>query len=184
MLYIQRARLLDARGNPAAALDALAKAEALTDLEPLRLDVLMLRADAATRVGRDADAAAALQRASELASREQIAAAQADIALARNDVNAALGYIRAALSRSPDSVELWTVLGGAYGRSGDFAHAIDAYEHSVALKPTALACKTLAALVFEVRHDRARAVQLWEQSLELDRNQPDVQQFVQQFGLK
>src|SRR5262249_33306796 len=92
--------------------------------------------------------------------------------------------IRAALSRSPDSVELWTVLGGAYGRSGDFAHAIDAYEHSVALKPTALACKTLAALVFEVRHDRARAVQLWEQSLELDRNQPDVQQFVQQFGLK
>ena len=184
MLYIQRARLLDAQGNPAAALDALAKAEALTDLEPLRLDVLMLRADAATRVGRDADAAAALQRASELASREQIAAAQADVALARNDLNAALGYIRAALSRSPDSAELWTVLGGAYGRSGDFAHAIDAYEHSVALKPTALACKTLAALVFEVRHDRARAVQLWERSLELDRNQPDVQQFVQQFGLK
>jgi len=50
------------------------------------------------------------------------------------------------------------------------------------LKPTALACKTLAALMFEVRHDRGRAVQLWQQSLELDQNQPDVQQFLRRFG--
>ena len=182
MLYVQRARLLDARGNPAAALDALAMAESLTDVEPLRLDVLILRADAAERVGRDADAESALHRASELASADQIAAARADVALARNDARAAIGYIRAALEQSPDSAQLWTLLGGAYGRAGDLESAIGADERSVALKPSALACKTLAALLFEVRHDRRRAVELWEQSLELDRNQPDVQAFVRQFA--
>jgi predicted AlkP superfamily phosphohydrolase/phosphomutase/tetratricopeptide (TPR) repeat protein len=182
MLYVQRARLLDARGNAAGALDALATAEALTDVEPLRLDVLVLRADAATRLGRDADAAAALSRASDLATADQIAAARADVALARNDARAAVGYIRAALEQAPQSPQLWTLLGGAYGRAGDFEQAIEAYQRSVALQPTALACKTLAALIFEVRHDRSRALQLWEQSLELDRNQPDVQQFVRQFG--
>jgi predicted AlkP superfamily phosphohydrolase/phosphomutase/Tfp pilus assembly protein PilF len=182
MLYLQRARLLDARDNPSAALEALATAESLTDAEPLRLDILVLRADAAIRLGRSADAASALARASELASPDQIAAARADVALARNDTRTAVDYIRAALDRTPRSAPLWTLLGGAYGRAGDLEHAIDAYERSVALQPTALACKTLAALVFEVRHDRVRALQLWEQSLELDRNQPDVQQFVRRFG--
>ncbi len=182
MLYVQRARLLDARGQPAAALDALTTAESLTDVEPLRLDILVLRADAATRLGRGTDATSALQRASELASADQIAAARADVALTRNDAHAAIGYIRSALDTSPNSAQLWTLLGGAYGRAGDFEHAIDAYERSLAVNPTALACKTLAALMFEVRHDRVRAVQLWRQSLELDQNQPDVQQFLRQFA--
>ena len=182
MLYVQRARLLDARGNPAAAIEALATAESLTDAEPLRLEILVLRADAATRLSRGADATSALQRASELASADQIAAARADVALARNDAPAAVDYIRSALSRSPESAQLWALLGGAYGRADNLEQAIDAYERSVALKPTALACKTLAALLFEVHHDRVRAVQLWEQSLELDRNQPDVQRFIRQFG--
>jgi tetratricopeptide (TPR) repeat protein len=182
MLYVQRARLLDARGQPGAALDALTTAESLTDVEPLRLDILVLRADAATRLGRGADAASALQRASELASADQIAAARADVALSRNDAHAAIGYIRSALDTSPNSAQLWTLLGGAYGRTGDFEHAIDAYERSVALSPTALARKTLAALMFEIRHDRVRAVQLWQQSLELDQNQADVQQFLRQFA--
>jgi predicted AlkP superfamily phosphohydrolase/phosphomutase/tetratricopeptide (TPR) repeat protein len=183
MLYVQRARLLDARGDAAAALAALATAESLTDAEPLRLDILVLRADAAGRLGRDGDAAAALQRASELATPEQIAAARADVALSRNDAAAAIRYVRAAVDRAPESARLWALLGGAYGRTGDLERALDAYERSVALQPTALACKTLAALVFEVRHDRERAVRLWEQSLELDRNQPDVQQFVRRFAL-
>jgi hypothetical protein len=37
-------------------------------------------------------------------------------------------------------------------------------------------------LVFEVRHDRTRAIALWEQSLQLDKNQPDVKRFLQEFG--
>ena len=59
---------------------------------------------------------------------------------------------------------------------------MDAYERSVAFEPTALGCKTLAALVFEVRHDRTRAIALWEHSLQLDKSQPDVKQFLQEFG--
>jgi predicted AlkP superfamily phosphohydrolase/phosphomutase/tetratricopeptide (TPR) repeat protein len=182
MLYVQRARLLDARGDPTAALEALRTAESLTDAEPLRLDVLVLRADAATRLGRSREAASALERASVLASTDQIAAMRADVALARNDTAAAVGYVREALDRTPKSAPLWSLLGGTYGRAGDFEHAIDAYERSVAIQPTALACKTLASLVFEVRHDRARALQLWQQSLALDSKQPDVQQFVRRFG--
>ena len=182
MLYVQRARLLDARGDPAAALDALRAAEALTDAEPLLLDILILRADAAARLGRSADADAALRRASEIASAERIAVARADIALARNDAGTALPYLRAALDRHPESARLWTVLGAAYGRLGDLERAMDAYEHSVALEPSALACKTLAALVFEVRHDRTRAIALWRQSLQLDRNQPDVKRFLEAFS--
>jgi predicted AlkP superfamily phosphohydrolase/phosphomutase/tetratricopeptide (TPR) repeat protein len=182
MLFVQRARLLDARGDPSGALTALTTAESLTDAEPLRLDILILRADAATRLGRAADADSALARASELASADQIAAARADVALARDDARSAIAILRAALDRSPESASLWTVLGGTYGRAGDLSQAIDAYEHAIALQPTALACKTLAALVFEVRHDRTRAVHLWEQSLELDRNQTDVQGFLRRFG--
>ena len=91
-------------------------------------------------------------------------------------------YVRTALDRNPNSARLWTVLGAAYGRIGQLEHAMDAYEHSVALEPTALSCKTLAALVFEVRHDRTRAIALWEQSLQLDKNQPDVKSFLQEFG--
>jgi len=182
MLYVQRARLLDARGDPAAALEALQIAESLTDLEPLRLDVLILRADAATRLGREAEAASALQRASAIATPDQIAAARADVALARNDSHAAVEVVRAALERSPDSAGLWTLLGGAYGRAGELESAIDAYQRSVALRPNPLACKTLAALMFEVRHDRKTAVRLWEQSLELDPNQPDVKGFLSRYG--
>jgi tetratricopeptide (TPR) repeat protein len=182
MLYVQRARLLDARGDPAAALAALAAAEALTDAEPLLFDILVLRADAAARLGRSADADAALERASAIASAERIAVARADIALARNDAATALPYLRDALDRHPESARLWTVLGAAYGRLGDLERALDAYEHSVRLEPSALACKTLAALVFEVRHDRTRAIALWQQSLQLDRNQPDVQRFLQEFS--
>jgi cytochrome c-type biogenesis protein CcmH/NrfG len=57
-----------------------------------------------------------------------------------------------------------------------------AYEESVRLRPTALACKTLAALAFEERHDRPRAVALWTQSLALDPAQADVRAFLRRFG--
>jgi len=182
MLYVQRARLLNAQSDPAGSLAALNTAESLTDAEPLLLDILVLRADAATRLGRRSEADAALRRASELAPADQIAAARAEVALGRSDPQSALTYLRSAVDANPRSAALWSLLGATYGRASDFGRAIDAYERSVALAPTALACKTLAALVFEVRHDRARAVALWEQSIELDRNQPDVKHFLDRYG--
>jgi tetratricopeptide (TPR) repeat protein len=181
MLYLQRARLQNARHDPAAALASLDGAERLTDAEPMLLDILILRADAFTVLGRLTDAAAALTRAAELAPPDHVASARADVALARGDSASAIGYLRRALDRSPKAAHLWAVLGATYGEAGDYDAAIDAYQRSVAIEPTALACKTLAALLFEIRHDRARARELWEQSLELDRRQPDVQRFLSQY---
>jgi tetratricopeptide (TPR) repeat protein len=181
MLYLQRARLQNARHDPAAALASLDSAERLTDAEPMLLDILILRADAFTVLGRFTDAAAALTRAAELAPPDHVASARADVALARGDSASAIGYLRRALDRSPKAAHLWAVLGATYGEAGDYEAAIDAYQRSVAIEPTALACKTLAALLFEIRHDRARARELWEQSLALDRRQPDVQRFLSQY---
>jgi predicted AlkP superfamily phosphohydrolase/phosphomutase/tetratricopeptide (TPR) repeat protein len=82
----------------------------------------------------------------------------------------------------PGSSRLWGMLGAAYGRLEDFPRAIDAYERSVRIQPTALACKTLAALVFEIHHDRPRAVSLWKQSLALDSSQTDVRAFLERYG--
>ena len=82
----------------------------------------------------------------------------------------------------PGSSRLWGMLGAAYGRLEDYPKAIDAYERSVRIQPTALACKTLAALVFEIEHDHPRAVSLWRQSLALDSSQQDVRAFLKRYG--
>jgi predicted AlkP superfamily phosphohydrolase/phosphomutase/tetratricopeptide (TPR) repeat protein len=82
----------------------------------------------------------------------------------------------------PESARLWGMLGAAYGRLESFPQAIAAYERSIQIQPTALACKTLAALVFEIRHDQRRAVALWRQSLALDPSQTDVQAFLRRYA--
>ncbi len=92
---------------------------------------------------------------------------------------------RALLLRSveqlPRSGALWGMLGAAWGRAGRLDRAIEAYERSVALEPSALGCKTLAALVFGERRDKPRAVALWRQSLALDPEQPDVREFLKRY---
>lgn len=94
----------------------------------------------------------------------------------------AAATLRDGVARVPRSHALWGMLGAAYGRAGDLDRAIEAYERSVSIQPTALGCKTLAALLFERRRDRARAVGLWHDSLRLDPNQPDVREFLRRFG--
>lgn len=94
----------------------------------------------------------------------------------------ALAILREAVEAAPDSSVLWGMLGAAQGRAGDLDSAIESYERSISLKPTALACKTLAALLFERRKDSARAVTLWRQSLALDPNQPEVRAFLRRYA--
>jgi tetratricopeptide (TPR) repeat protein len=89
-----------------------------------------------------------------------------------------------AVSRLPRSARLWGMLGAAWGRAGQFDRAINAYERSVALEPTPLACKTLAALVLGERGNRARAVALWRQSIALDPDQPDVREFLRRSAVR
>src|SRR5262249_26860678 len=145
-------------------------------------DILVLRADALTQIGQLSEAAEVIRRAAALTTTEQLAAARASVALQRNDAVAALAGLRTAADANPRSARVWMMVGAASGRAGEDDAAIDAYERSIAIEPTALACKTLAALVFEVRRDRRRAVALWEQSLTLDRHQPDVERFLQKYG--
>jgi tetratricopeptide (TPR) repeat protein len=83
--------------------------------------------------------------------------------------------------RLPGSSALWGMLGAAWGRASDYPRAIAAYDRSIALRPTALACKTLAALVFEEQKDPVRAVALWKQSLLLDPGQRDVEAFLERY---
>jgi tetratricopeptide (TPR) repeat protein len=90
--------------------------------------------------------------------------------------------LREGVRTVPQSARLWGMLGAAFGRQARLGDAMAAYEESVRLRPTALACKTLAALVFEERHDRQRAVGLWTQSLGLDPAQEDVRAFLRRFG--
>jgi tetratricopeptide (TPR) repeat protein len=94
----------------------------------------------------------------------------------------ALAILREAVAAAPDSNVLWGMLGAALGRAGELDPAMEAYERSISLKPTALACKTLAALIFERRKDAARAIALWRQSLALDPNQPEVTAFLRRYA--
>ena len=93
-----------------------------------------------------------------------------------------IAVLRESVKAAPDSNVLWGMLGAALGRAGELDSAIEAYERSISLKPTALACKTLAALVFERRKDSVRAIALWRQSLALDPKQPDVIAFLNRYA--
>ena len=84
--------------------------------------------------------------------------------------------LQEATKRVPDSAPLWAALGGVDGGEGRYDDAIADYQRSIALHPTAGACKTLAVLVYYRKHDPAHAVALWKQSLALDPNQPDVRE--------
>ncbi len=252
-VWLLQARLADAQGRTEEALAAAGRAEALTDADGLRAEILQLEADLDLRLGRLAEAEAAVAQAATLVPEERLAPARAELALRRGDPRTAVRLMEAAVRAQPEraalrrklgeslaaagerreaevvlraaleaaqdddtresvygdlsllfqqerreeearriledgvrnlprSGALWGMLGAAYGRGGQLDRAVDAYERSVALHPTALGCKTLAALVFETRGNRARAVSLWRQSLDLDARQPDVEAFLARYA--
>jgi predicted AlkP superfamily phosphohydrolase/phosphomutase/cytochrome c-type biogenesis protein CcmH/NrfG len=254
-LYLLTARLERASGNRAAALTALDRADALTDLDEMTLEIGALRAEIRTESGDLPGAEAALRALEGSATPDQLAEPRGDLVYARHDGPTAASFYRKAIEGSPKSsrlerklgetlavmkayrdseaafaraiskaatpderesaygdlslllqreqresdvvatlrrgvaelpgsASLWALLGAAYGRLARFDESIGAYEKSVEVAPTALSCKTLAALVFERRKDRPRAVALWKQSLDLDNNQPDVRGFLRAYGDK
>jgi tetratricopeptide (TPR) repeat protein/predicted AlkP superfamily phosphohydrolase/phosphomutase len=136
--------------------------------------------------GADADAESAFRRAvAKARTDEEKESAYGDLSILfqrQKKEGRVQETLREGLAAVPKSSALWGMLGAAYGRSNELERAIAAYEQSVELAPTALATKTLAALLFEVRKDRGRAVELWKQSLSLDPDQPDVQEFLRRYG--
>jgi len=94
----------------------------------------------------------------------------------------ALRILQQATADLPQSAALWGRLGAALARASRWEEAIAANERSVALRPSAPTCNALAGLLFEKRHDRARAVALWKQSLALKPDQPDVRSLLKNYG--
>ncbi len=92
---------------------------------------------------------------------------------------ATLELLGTAIEKMPQSSSLWGMLGATYGRLGEFDRAIEAYESSWNLDPTAMAGKTLAALIFHHHGDHEGAVHWWRLSYRLDSNQPDVRAFLE-----
>jgi predicted AlkP superfamily phosphohydrolase/phosphomutase/tetratricopeptide (TPR) repeat protein len=136
--------------------------------------------------GSHREAEAAFRKAADEAkTREQREGAYGDLSLLfqkERREDRVIEVLEEATRALPESAALWGMLGAAYGRSDRLDKAIRAYERSVALGPTPLACKTLAALVFETRRDRPRAVSLWKQSLSLDPRQEDVREMLRLYG--
>ena len=99
---------------------------------------------------------------------------------AGNDAKA-LEVLQKATGQLSSSGALWGALGAAYGRVGRLDDAIAAYERSVSLAPSPLACKTLALLLLNQRGDRRRAVELWRRSLTLQPGQRDVETFLRRY---
>lgn len=178
-----RGALAFARHDGAAAERAFRQALA-ADPESSSLERQLGEAIAA--VGRSDEAEAAFRRAiAKARSPEEKESAWGDLSVLFQKTSRdprALATLREAVRAVPDSSALWAMLGAALGRSGDLGAALSSYERSIALRPTALACKTLAALYFEVRKDRTRALKLWNESLALDPDQPEVREFVRRYG--
>jgi len=178
-----RAELALRRGDPRQAVALLQPA---AQAAPNDAVVLRKLGQALAADGDPAGAEAALRRAIETASDDETReGAYGDLSLLfqqERREDPARRTLEEAVRRLPRSAALWGMLGAARGRAGQLDAALRAYERSVALQPTPLGCKTLAALVFERRHDRRRAVRLWQQSLALDPQQPDVAAFLEKYG--
>jgi tetratricopeptide (TPR) repeat protein len=178
-----RAELALREGDPRQAVALLQPA---VEAAPENAIVLRKLGQALAAAGDPAGAEAALRRAVDLARDDETReGAYGDLSLLfqqQRREEPARRTLEQAVTRLPRSAALWGMLGAARGRAGQLDAALRAYERSVALQPTPLGCKTLAALVFERRHDRRRAVRLWQQSLALDPHQPDVEAFLQQYG--
>jgi protein O-GlcNAc transferase len=178
-----RAELALREGDPRQAVALLQPA---VEAAPENAIVLRKLGQALAAAGDPAGAEAALRRAVDLARDDEMReGAYGDLSLLfqqQRREEPARRTLEQAVTRLPRSAALWGMLGAARGRAGQLDAALRAYERSVALQPTPLGCKTLAALVFERRHDRRRAVRLWQQSLALDPHQPDVEAFLQQYG--
>ena len=178
-----RGNLALRRRDPAAAAAFFRQAITTGDRSPATRRKL---GKALAASGDLAGAEAAFREATEAAvSRNEIEGAYADLSLfyqfARREEDVRRILVEGT-RKVPDSGALWELLAASNGRSQRYDDAIAAYERSVALRPTALACKSLGILEYFRRRDPGRAMILWKQSLALDPNQPDVQDLLRRFG--
>ena len=178
-----RGRIALARKDPDEAAGWFRQAIEAQPKDPaLEVDLATALAARGDSAGADAAFRRALTKAATPAEKER---AFGDMAtyyqFAGNDARV-FEILREGTAALPASASLWAMLGAAYGRASKMEDAIGAYEKSVAAGPTPLTCNTLALLLYEIRHDRDRAVALWKRSLQLQPGQKDVEALLERAG--
>ncbi len=163
-----------ARGDPAAAAQHYRTAARARpgDSAPERKLAAALSA-ASDRAGAEAALARAIEKAAGPAEKESAWAALAQARSRAGDAAGATAVLERATLALPGSAGLWSLLGSVLARQSRFDEAIGAAERSVAIRPTAAACRNLGILLAR-RGDRARGARMLRQSLELQPDQPEV----------
>jgi tetratricopeptide (TPR) repeat protein len=185
LLSIVRGRVAMARGDPAAAERSFRAAIEARPSDPsLEIDLGKALAGQGKKTEAEAAFRRGLAKAKTPAEKERAFGDLATYYQSTGDEARVLVVLREGTAAVPSSASLWAMLGAAHGRASQLEAAIGDYEKSVAAQPTPLTCKTLAALLYEVRHDRVRATALWKQSLALQPGQPDVEAFLKKFGVR
>jgi len=178
-----RGRIAMARRDPAAAARFFREAiEARPKDSSLEVELGKALAAQQDATGADAAFRRGLAKATTAPDKERTFGDLATYYQFAGDEARVFQVLREGTTALPTSASLWAMLGAAHGRASRLEDAIGAYERSVAAQPTPLTCKTLALLLYEVRHDRTRAVTLWKQSLALQPGQPDVEAFLKKVG--
>ncbi len=180
-----RGRIAMARRDPAAAARFFHTAiEARPKDSSLEMDLGKALAAQGNMTEAQAAFRRSLAKATTAAEKERAFGDLATYYQSSGDETHVFEVLREGTAALPTSASLWAMLGAAHGRASKLEDAIGDYERSVAAHATPLTCKTLAALLYEVRHDRARATVLWKQSLALQPGQPDVEAFLKKLGVR
>ncbi len=163
-LAMYKAQWANATGAPEQALDELKRAESLTEPGPMLLEILLFRARIAAEQGRLDIAERSLQQARPLAAADhRLAAAQADLALAKARHSEAAELFRVAIEHNALDPVLERKLGQALAGREDAAAAEQAFlralEKSTSPVDRAGAYGDLALLLQQQRRD-AEVVEL------------------------
>jgi tetratricopeptide (TPR) repeat protein len=160
------------KGSYQGALDLARPALAAFKQSP---DGLLVLAAAFSKTGDRSSAAALIEPAKRLTDLPPVWHARfAELLVTGGLVAEGIGVLERARAAEPSSYELAFALGGAWLVKGDAAHALDAYDAALDLKPAALAALRQAAAVAERQGELERSLSYWMRAKKLAADDPEV----------
>lgn len=182
-LHLQRAGLLIAGRDLAAAGDALSRS---TSLDPNQLASYVLQAHLAI-ARRDLDEAERLTRtaARVAADHPQVATLEGTLALHRGDADRALALLARASEQLPGDPRVLFSLGFAYLQKGHFAFAERAFQEVIELNPPGTALRAFVAQLAQRQGRIADAIEAMRQVLaQPDGDTPAMHRLAGEFELQ
>jgi tetratricopeptide (TPR) repeat protein len=126
-VHVRMGRTEEALGELKRALAILNDAPAGAYIEYAKL---------ADSIGKTAERDDALQKAARRpGGAKAVELARAELMINHGDLAGAEGLMRAAIARDPGGADYWTMLGVTLSRQGRNEEALEAYQHSLSLKP-------------------------------------------------